>query len=478
VPHLSVSSLVAAQAAPGLQRATPRKKRVTTTKKRKAKRTARATTRITTTVATTTSTTASAATTTTTTAVPTTIGVTPIPTNTTAAATTTTTVVLPTPAEYLERALAFIERYSVRRRTIDIRAITDKARLAGANAASIPELYPILKQATKDLGDRHSQFLEPNLARSLTQGTSTGFGLKIYPPDVIWVTAGSPAELAGIRTLDRIVAFNGKKWSQTTTADRNVETAVVRVNRAATGEFDVTMTRGVITTNETPQVRALDSRLGYMDLPGSTGKKEAEQNFSAVGAAGVASVEQQIRPCGWVVDLRRNAGGFPFSMMSPLEPFLPEQVVGGFVYGDDKRELLRFRNGEVVVGERVLWTNPTPTRLADPNVPVAVLTSNSTGSAGEIATLAFYGRPNSRIFGARTVGVTSANVGVTLPDGSFLMVTHSYDLDRTGKVYDAPLQPDEAIPVDWGSFGTPADPVLNRAKQWLGEQPACAGRLP
>jgi hypothetical protein len=45
-------------------------------------------------------------------------------------------------------------------------------------------------------------------------------------------------------------------------------------------------------------------------------------------------------------------------------------------------------------------------------------------------------------------------------------------------VYDGPLTPDEVIAVDWGSYGTPADPVLSRAKQWLGEQPSCAGRVP
>jgi carboxyl-terminal processing protease len=374
--------------------------------------------------------------------------------------------------------LAFVERYSVKRRQIDVRAITDRARLAGASASAISDLYPILKQTVKDLGDRHSQFLDPTQARSLTQGTSTGFGLKIYTPDVIWVTAGSPADLAGIKTLDRILSFNGKAWAKTSTADRNVETAVVRVNRPGSGEFEVSITRAQITTTEVPSVRALDARLGYIDLPGSTGKKEAEQNFSASGAASIAAVESQIRPCGWVVDLRRNSGGFPFSMMSVLEPFMPEQVVGGFVYGDDKREVLRFSNGQVLVENRSVWTNPSPIKLVEAAVPVAVLTSGVTGSAGEIAALAFVGRPASRSFGANTVGVTSANVGTTLPDGSFLMVTHSYDLDRFGQVYDAPLKPTEVVAVDWGSYGTTSDPVLNRAKQWLGEQPGCLSRTP
>jgi carboxyl-terminal processing protease len=383
------------------------------------------------------------------------------------------TIPLPTPAIYLADALTFVERYSVRRNKIDVRAITDKARVLGVNAKSIEELYPILRQVTKDLGDRHSAFLDPTQARSLTQGSGTGFGLRIYPPDVIWVVPGSPAEVAGIRTLDRIISFNGKSWAQLTATDRTVDVAVVRVSRKDVGELEFSMQRGELKTAEMPTVRALDNRLGYIDLPGATGKADDEARFAAAGSARIAVVEQQISPCGWVVDLRRNTGGFPFSMMSPLESFMPDQTIGGFVYGDDKRESLRFNAGKVLIDNRVVWTNTSPARLANPNVSVAVLVSNQTGSAGEIAMIAFIGRPSSRSFGIPTVGVTSANVGITLPDGSFIMVTHSYDLDRAGNVYDGPLKPDENVPLDWTVFATTEDPVLNAAKTWLSSQPSC-----
>lgn len=387
-------------------------------------------------------------------------------------------VSLPTPAKYLADTLAFVERYWVRRRSVDVRAITDRARVTGATAQSIAELYPILRQTVKELGDGHSAFLDPPAARSLLEGTSTGFGLKVYPPDVIFVVPGSPAEQAGIRTLDRIVSFNGKSFGLTTLADRAVETAVIRIARAQVGEIEFTVRRGELKTAELPSARALDGRLGYLDLPGSTGKPENETAFAAAGIASVGAVEQQISPCGWVLDLRRNSGGFPFSMMSVLEPFMPEQVVGGFVYGDDTREQLRFSGGKVLVDNRAAWTNASPARLHDTTVPVAVLTSGQTGSAGEIATIAFIGRPSSRSFGLPTTGVTSANVGVRLPDDSFLMVTHSYDLDRTGKVYDGPISPDETIAVDWGVFATAQDPVLNAASAWLAGQPSCVGRQP
>ena len=411
---------------------------------------------------------------------PATSGPSPLPTL--APATTVTGPVvstpLPSPSKYLADALAFIERYWVRRRTVDVRAITDRARIIGAPAQVISDLYPILRQTMKDLGDGHSAFLEPMAARSLLEGTSTGFGLKVYPADVIFVVPGSPAEQAGIRTLDRIVSFNGKPFLATTAAERAVETAVIRVNRPPVGEMEFTVRRGELKTAEVPSARALDGRLGYIELPGSTGTADNESAFATAGVAVVGSVEQQISPCGWVLDLRRNSGGFPFSMMSVLEPFFPEQVVGGFVYGDDTREQLRFSGGKVLIDNRPAWSNAVAARLRDPGVPVAVLISSQTASAGEIATIAFIGRPSSRSFGAPTVGVTSANVGIRMPDNSFLMVTHSYDLDRAGKVYDGPINADEPVGVEWSVFGTAQDPVLSAASGWLAAQPSCAGRQP
>jgi carboxyl-terminal processing protease len=387
-----------------------------------------------------------------------------------------TTVALPTPQVYLERVLKFIETYSARSRVVDIGALTSAARAKGAGVATIAETYPIIKEVLTGLGDRHSQLLDPITAKTLLQGSSTGYGIKIYPPDVIWVTAGSPADVGGIKTLDRIVSFNGKPWSKLTAADRAAETAVVRVFRANVGEFEVNLVRGPITTNEAPTARVLDNKLGYLDLPGSTGTRTSEENFARTGISAIASVETTANPCGWVLDLRRNSGGFVYSMMSVLEPFLTETTFAGFVFGDDRRELLSFKGGQLFAGIRPAWKTDASAKLRDPNVPVAILMSNYTGSAGELAAISFIGRAGSRSFGDKTVGVTSANVGITLADGAFIMVTNSYDLDRAGNVYDQKLQPDVAIPLDWTVHATDADPVLTSARQWLGTQPACAGR--
>ena len=379
------------------------------------------------------------------------------------------------PQAYLDRVLTFMQRNTARASSVDVPAIVAAAKERGRTAPDIAATYPIIRAALTALGDRHSALLDPLSAASFLRGQSTGFGFRVYPPDVMWVLPGSPAEAAGMKTLDRIQSLNDKPFAQTTAADRMVAVATFAVLR--NGEpLQFTVTRGALVTAERPSVREFSGHLGYIDLPGATGDSQAEARFVRSGLDGIGTVETAVRPCGWVLDLRRNSGGFPFSMLSVLEPFLGNGPFLGFAYGDGKRQAVAFDNGTLRVGTSKSWVNENPVRLPDQEVPIALLTSPTTASAGEAAVIAFVGRRNSRTFGEPTVGVTSANVGISLPDGAFVMVTHSYDTDRAGKLYDGPLLPDAAITTDWTTFGTGADPVLTAAQTWLDGQPACVGR--
>ena len=380
-----------------------------------------------------------------------------------------------TPQAYLDRVLTFMERNTARTSSVNVPAIVAAAKEKGQTAPDIAATYPIIRAALTALGDRHSALLDPVSAASFLRGQSTGFGFRVYPPDVMWVLPGSPAEAAGMKTLDRVQTLNNKPFAQTTATDRMVPVATFAVLR--NGEpLQFTVTRGALVTAERPTVREFSGRLGYIDLPGATGDSEAERQFVRSGVGGISTVEAAVRPCGWLLDLRRNSGGFPFSMLSVLEPFLGNGPFLGFAYGDGKRQMVAFDNGTLRVGTSKSWVNETPVRLPDQEVPIALLTSPNTASAGEAAVIAFVGRRNSRTFGEPTVGVTSANVGISLPDGAFVMVTHSYDTDRSGKLYDGPLVPEVAITTDWTTFGTGADPVLTAAQSWLDGQPACVGR--
>jgi carboxyl-terminal processing protease len=60
-------------------------------------------------------------------------------------------------------------------------------------------------------------------------------------------------------------------------------------------------------------------------------------------------------------------------------------------------------------------------------------------------------------------------------DAAVLVVTVSREADRTGRVYDGRIAPDEEAAIDWTRIGTDDDPVLLAAAAWLRSQPQCAG---
>jgi len=108
-----------------------------------------------------------------------------------------------------------------------------------------------------------------------------------------------------------------------------------------------------------------------------------------------------------------------------------------------------------------------PVALQRPNPPVAVLTSSLTGSSGEVATLAFVGRPGTRLFGETTGGYTTGNVGYPLFDGSILVLAVVAMTDRLGTTHLEGVEPNETIPIDWETYGTSDDAALQAAIDWL-----------
>lgn len=124
----------------------------------------------------------------------------------------------------------------------------------------------------------------------------------------------------------------------------------------------------------------------------------------------------------------------------------------------------------------VLWfagLEPGRLTLKNGGAPVAILTGPDTASAGEGVVVAFKGRPHSRQFGRPTFGVSTSPDGYDLGHGAILYVTIARQMDRTGRTYDGPIQPDEVI-RDSGD-----DPrLMAAASRWILIASAARGRIP
>jgi hypothetical protein len=231
--------------------------------------------------------------------------------------------------------------------------------------------------------------------------------------------------------------------------------------------------------------------------------------FTGTNPVGRAdSIQQAIRtldaqaPCGWILDLRRNPGGYWAAMLAGLHPILGDARAsatgpgaGGFVERDGARINYTMFNGGAGIyvpasgaqrDTTDIFTQATnPYRVQRPDLPVAILQGGRTASAGEIIVFAFRGTGiPTRSFGDSTYGVTTQPYGYEYSDGGYLQITAAVMFDRTGQRYGWKIAADErVVTADTIRAGLlqpeprADDPVLNAARRWLAGRAECSGAL-
>ncbi|PAP75989.1 S41 family peptidase [Rubrivirga marina] len=211
--------------------------------------------------------------------------------------------------------------------------------------------------------------------------------------------------------------------------------------------------------------------VGVIRVPFFMGGDEGAVRYADSLVAAIRRVDAA-RPVGWIVDVRMNGGGNVWPMLAGLAPLLGDGVVGGSVAADGARSWTRIEGSAAVAVTPDTTAEVIRTSRAylvsDPFAPVAVLADSATGSSAEAVALAFEGRPRSRRLGTATAGVSSANEGIPLPDGSVLVVTTDLMTDRTGRAYGVRLLPD-VVAVD--DPGAEADEAIETAAAWVRDQP-------
>ncbi len=418
----------------------------------------------------------------------------PAQTPDTTPAQTTTTTTPPaeappplTPSSYAGDALDFIERYAYRVPTVDWPAIRARAEAKAAGARTITDTYPVITEAVKALGDRHSSFTKPVDATVQTQGNFNGFGFLASMPSrvVVTVAPGGPAARGGLRVGDRIDRVNGQvpKATGNALAIRNpdgspTETAVLKVvRRGVKRALTITLRRGTVTlvsipVSQPPPRVVIPAELAYLDVPGIVGDAAAQRAFATQVQTIIRELDTGAR-CGWIVDLRRNRGGYIYALLAGLGPLLGDGLVGGSRDSRGEVTTWTYRAGALFAGSEPTVSVDAPYVLRRPGAPVAVLTSGLTASAGEASVISFRALPNARSFGEPTIGLTTFNVRKTLADGAFLDITAAVDVDRAGTPYEGPVAPDEPVVIDWAAINNGNDAVAQAASNWLRRQPAC-----
>lgn len=344
-----------------------------------------------------------------------------------------------------------------------------RKQLLSKDYASREDAYKAIRVALKQLNDPYTRFLPPkefNALKEQTKGELVGVGIalgvseKDKLPVVLRTFKDSPAESAGLRAQDRILAVDrkptaGVSLDEVSQRIRGKSGSQVRLTlrRLDTPKIDVTVTRRAIAI---PAVESFlrtmgTNKIGYIQLL-EFSEQAAPQMRKAIDELSAQGVQ------GWVLDLRGNPGGLVDAAVEVANLLLPE---GNIVSVVDRKGL-----------RETLSSDGKP----DTRLPMVVLVDKGTASAGEILAGALKDNQRAILVGTVTFGKGVIQQVNALSDGSGVNVTIARYLTPAGTdINKKGITPNvqATIPVEvlkklkTEQIGTLADPQYKKAVELL-----------
>ncbi len=297
----------------------------------------------------------------------------------------------------LARVLVLIENHYVE--PVDRQRI-----LEGAVKGMVAELDP------------HSAYLPPSDFRDFqneTEGSFVGVGVEVDArQDVITVIApieGSPAERAGVKPGDRIIAIDGwltrgQSLERVVRKMRGAPGTTVRVTLQRVGvdaTIDVVLTRAKIHVDSVTATR-LAGNVAYVRV--KQFQRGTHDEFVRAMATLRAASDAPLG--GVVLDLRTNPGG----LVNEAAAIADELLDQGTIYTTRARG-------------RVMEEVRSHSGGAASKLPLAVIVNEYTASAAELVAGAVQDQKRGVIVGTTTFGKGSVQSIVELPDGAGLKLT-------------------------------------------------------
>ncbi|MFT3890169.1 MAG: S41 family peptidase [Anaerolineales bacterium] len=263
---------------------------------------------------------------------------------------------------------------------------------------------------------------------------------------------GSPAEAAGLRAGDKIIALDGKDMTGISPEQVRQQvlgpegtTVTLTILRKDVDPFDVKITRAKITT-PLVESKMRDDGIAYVRL--NTFGDTADDELRAAIKELLAQ-----NPKGLILDLRYNGGGYLDQGIAVASEFLPgNEVVVYQKYGNGKLE----------------EHNSTGNGVAT-DIPMVVLVNEGSASASEIVAGALqdYGR-------AKLVGVTSYGKGSVqsvnmLSDnkGAVAITSAQWLTPKQRLIQSVGLTPDVYVEITQADVDADRDPQLDAAAETL-----------
>lgn len=321
----------------------------------------------------------------------------------------------------------------------------------------------VIAAMAKQVGDCHTVFFTPRqLTQQLAwihgQDTFGGIGAslrkeKTGQPLVLWrVFAGSPAQKAGLREGDVIVAVDGKDISSMS-VQRVVDLIrgpigdPVRLTVRPVGQGDEHVVNVIRQQIQPPTVefRLLANNIGYLQVYGFP-----ENAASQVKSALDTLDRQGAR--AWIFDARDNGGGAIDQVTQVLSMFAPRGTVLFYSFDASGKRTDYRADGS----------------LRSHLLPAVVLTNDGTGSGGEVFAAVLRELGAARVVGSQTAGCVGSGEMFSLSDGSGIQVTVAQLLTGEGKTLNQiGVTPDVSVDMGVNDLLQGHDPQLQRAVELI-----------
>ena len=320
--------------------------------------------------------------------------------------------------------------------------------------------YADIAEMVARLDDQHSRFLPPAAAQQQDATASgrevVGIGVVTMPREdgafIQLVFPDSPADRAGLRPRDRIIAVDGKPYVADYGDLQGPAGSTVRLTVVRPGEkpHDVVLMRREVQGHIMPSYRRFPGNIGYVSIP-TLWVNDMDEQVS--GALTELVAEGRLE--GLILDVRSNRGGWSKVLAGILSHFVRGQV--GMFF--DRHSV------------RPLVIEP-PAGPDLRNLPLVVLVDDATASYAEVLAAILQREQGALVVGTPTAGNTETIYAYTLKDGSRLwLAQEGFRLQDGVNLEGKGVQPDSVVDVDWTRYSEDDDPQLLEALRLLGAGP-------
>ena len=282
-----------------------------------------------------------------------------------------------------------------------------------------------------DALDPYSVYLENDDRHQLTvltRGNYGGVGIQMSIRDdslmVIAPMDDSPAQKAGIRSGDKIIAVDGlltsdMKMDEAAQKIRGSEGTIVKLTVRRWGEDDIdySLTRSTIKIKDVSYSGMVDRNTGYIRL------NRFSRNSSSEIRAVLMSLEDQGAE-RIILDLRGNPGGLMDAAVSIVDMFIEPgmEIVSMSGRSDDSIRLFKSQSKPII----------------DPTVRLAVLIDGGSASASEIVAGAIQDLDRGIVIGDTSFGKGLVQTAFQLDESKTLKMTTAKYYIPSGRLIQKP----------------------------------------